>query len=344
MRAERLSAQLLAGDPARDACAVAERLLAVQAQDPRGARLAIRARSTVQHAADVDRALTEDRSLLITWLNRGTLHLVRREDYPLLQLLTTPPQATGNRRRLTQEGVSPDAAERGVQCIVQALADAGPLPREALRDRLDAAGIPTAGQALVHLLMLASLRGLIVRGPLVEGRHAFVLVDDWLGPQAPPDRDAALAELARRYLAGHGPSTERDLAVWAGVTLGDARTGLRAIAGELRDAGDGRVDVGRRDALADPVPRLLGAFDPALCGWRERSWILGAATGVVTTNGIFRPILLAGGVAAGTWSLPAGRPQLHPFGRLARADRLALEADAVAVREFLADSGLADSP
>ena len=42
-------------------------------------------------AADVDRALSEERSLLITWLNRGTLHLVRSEDYPLLHALTTPP-------------------------------------------------------------------------------------------------------------------------------------------------------------------------------------------------------------------------------------------------------------
>jgi hypothetical protein len=38
---ERLVAQLLAGPPARDPVAVVERLLAVQAQDARGARLAI---------------------------------------------------------------------------------------------------------------------------------------------------------------------------------------------------------------------------------------------------------------------------------------------------------------
>ena len=43
--ARRLTAQLLSGAPARDALAVAERLLAIQGQDPRGARLAIRARS-----------------------------------------------------------------------------------------------------------------------------------------------------------------------------------------------------------------------------------------------------------------------------------------------------------
>lgn len=104
--AARLTAQLLAGPPARDPVAVAERLLAVQGQDQRGARLAVRARSEGLSAADVDRALTEERSLLITWLNRGTLHLVRSEDYPWLHALTAPSQRTGNMRRLVQEGVS----------------------------------------------------------------------------------------------------------------------------------------------------------------------------------------------------------------------------------------------
>jgi len=63
MIGERLTAQLLSGPPARDPVAVAERLLAVQGQDPRGVRLAVRARTTDLSATDVDRALTEDRSL-----------------------------------------------------------------------------------------------------------------------------------------------------------------------------------------------------------------------------------------------------------------------------------------
>ena len=43
--AERFTAQGLAGPPERGAADVAERLLAVQGQDPRGARLAVRART-----------------------------------------------------------------------------------------------------------------------------------------------------------------------------------------------------------------------------------------------------------------------------------------------------------
>src|SRR5438477_3722831 len=170
---ERLTAQLLAGPPTPDSVAVAERLLAVQAQDPRGARLAIRARTAGVTAADVDRALTEERSLVVTWLNRGTLHLVLREDYAWLQALTTPPLATGCARRLAQEGVSPDAAERGVAVVERALVEEGPLTRLQLRERLDAARVPTAGQALVHVLLLASLRGVAVRGPMVGREQAY---------------------------------------------------------------------------------------------------------------------------------------------------------------------------
>jgi hypothetical protein len=179
--AERFTSQLLASPAALDPVAVVRHLLAVQGQDPRGARLAIRARTTGLTAAVVDRLLTADRSLLITWLNRGTLHLVAREDYPWLHALTAPALLTGNGRRLAQEGVSPGAAERAVEVIERSLADEGPLTRDQLRDRIARAGVRTERQALVHLLALASLRGLTVRGPMVGRQHAYALVRDWLG-------------------------------------------------------------------------------------------------------------------------------------------------------------------
>lgn len=334
---ERLTAQLLAGTPARDPVAVAERLLAIQAQDGRGARLAVRARTTGLSVTDVDRELTERRSLVITWLNRGTLHLVRSEDYPWLASLTAPRLRTGNARRLMQEGVPPDAADRGVAAIERALTHDGPLDREALRDRVAAAGVPTRGQALVHLLGLASIRGLIVRGPMVDGKHAFVLVREWLGESAPVDRDRALAELARRYLAGHGPASEDDLARWAGLPLRDARAGLGDISSELRERPDGLIDLKRRPRTGElPPPRLLGAYEPALLGWRSRKLLPRDDEPFVVTGGLFRPLALVDGRAAATWTMSNQRLALEPFRRLRPADRAALEADAMDVARFLA--------
>src|SRR4051812_43208013 len=256
MLRERLSSQLLAGPPARDPVAVAERLLAVQAQDPRGARLAVRARTKGLTSADVDRALTEERSLVVTWLNRGTLHLVRSADYPVVQVVTTPPLRTSSERRLAQERVPLKDVERGIATIERSLAEEGPLTSDSLRERIAAAGVRAEGQALYHLLFQASLRGLIVRGPMAGRKQAYVLVRDWIPDAKPVGRDKALGEFARRYLAGHPRAPDRALARWAGIPLRDARAGL----------GAARAPKARRPAELPP-PRLLGAFEPCLLGW-----------------------------------------------------------------------------
>ncbi|HWM62456.1 MAG TPA: winged helix DNA-binding domain-containing protein [Solirubrobacterales bacterium] len=338
MIAERFAAQALAGPPLSDPAAVAGRLLAVQGQDPRGFRLAVRARTEGLSAADVERALGEERALLVTWLNRGTLHLVRSEDYPWLHALTTPPLLTSAARRLRQEGVSPADAERAVATIERALADEGPLTRVQLKERLDTAGVWTDGQALIHLLFLVTLRGIAVRGPMVGKQHAYVLVRDWLGEPKAVDRDAALAELARRYLVGHAPADDRDLARWAGLPLRDARAGMSAIAAELEEE-DGLVRLAERPAaVADgmPPPRLLGAFDPVLLGWVSREEVIGPHTSLVTRNGIFHPFVLVDGRAIGRWRFAKGKVSLEPFEPVPAAAVAALEAEAADVERFLA--------
>jgi hypothetical protein len=331
---------MLSGPPARDALAVARRLTATQAQDPRGARLAIRARSAGLSAAAVDAALDE-RALLVTWLNRGTLHLVASEDYAWLHALTAPPLETGIERRLRQEGVSAAAAGRGVRAIERALAEHGPLARERLRELLAAAGIRVAGQALVHQLALASLRGLIVRGPMAGGQQAFVLARDWLGElarvPASYTRERALAELARRYLAGHAPAEARDLARWAGLPLRDARSGLAAIASSLHERDDGLLELRRDPARARglPPPRLLGAFEPVLLGWCSREQVLAGHESRVVSGGLFRPFAMAAGRAVATWRVRDGRVELSPFAQLDEEVARQLAADAEEVLRFL---------
>jgi hypothetical protein len=337
----RLAAQLLSGTPARTAEDVVRRLLAVQGQDARGARLAIRSRSVDLTAADVDAALTNG-TLLISWLNRGTLHLVTPDDYWWLHPLTTPQLRTSNLRRLAQEGVTPAQADRGAEIVASAVAE-GPRTRAELHTALDAGGVPTGGQALVHILLAATLRGHVVRGPMRGKAHAFVAVRDWLGdPPALPDREELLARLARRYLAGHGPADAGDLAKWAGITLGDARRGLTAISDEVEPAGDGLVDLADRSAPPRlPPPRLLGAFDPLLLGWVSRQAVIGEHHHVVTSNGMFHPVALVGGRAVATWGVRDGAVTISPLEPLRPAAQKALGGDAREVLRFL---GLPDRP
>lgn len=280
-----------------------------------------------------------ERELVVTWLNRGTLHLVRSEDYPLLQTLTTPPLLTSSKRRLRQEGVSEAEAERAIGTIERALAEEGPLTRIQVRERLDSADLWTGGQAMLHLFFLAALRGIVVRGPMIGKQHAYVLVRDWLGEWQSMDREKALAELARRYLVGHQPATDRDLAKWAGLPLRDARAGLAAISSELEEEG-ALVRLIKRPHPRDiPPPRLLGAFDPVLLGWSSREDILGPHTSLVTRNGIFHPFAMVDGRAVAKWGLAGGKLTMEPLQRLPAKVAKALEVDADAVTSFLSPVG-----
>lgn len=329
-------------------------LLAVQAQDRTAWRLALRARVEGVTAADVDRCLSDDRSLLVAWLNRGTLHLVRTEDYPWLWGLTAPTQVVANKRRLAQEGLSPDDVERAVACVDRSLATDGPLRRSELRDRIEALGIRTQGQALVHILFAAVGRGVAVMGPVIGGHHAFASTREWLG-QAPAPlvgerREVALAELARRYLRGHGPATDRDLAKWAGLPLRDARAGLRDVAGELVELEDGLLDLADRRPSAFELearsadrlpPRLLPAFDPCILGWRERQpFVRPADDGRVVAlgGGLFRAVATVDGVAAATWAIRREADRvavtLNPFEPLDVESAEALDAEAADVARF----------
>ena len=311
----------------------------MQGQDPRGARLAVRARTEGLSAADVDSALSEERSLLITWLNRGTLHLVRSEDYPWLQALTTPPLFTGSSRRLGELGLSPAEADRGTRAIAKALAD-GPMTRAQLKERLDSAGVQTEGQAMLHLMFRAALEGVVVRGPMVGKQHAYVLVEDWLGKPGRVDREKALAELALRFLAGHAPASEADLARWAGLPLRDARAGLGAIAKriDVDEEGQIRLRRRRRARAGDPAempPRLLGSFDPVLLGWMPRAPLLGSLEPKIIRGGLFVPFAIVDGRAVGTWRYEKGKVSMELPGRVTKKARAALDADAADVERFM---------
>ena len=207
LRRRRAAAQLLV--PGERTARRVRRLLAVQAQDPRAARLALRTRG----ATAIDES-----ALVTTWLLRGTLHLVAVEDLGWLHGLTGGLARATIERRLAELGAAP---ERSLRVIERALAG-GPLDRAAITARLEAAGLPAEGQIVPHLLGLAASDGTLV----LTGDGCALTGDVVAGGRALPDRDAALAELARRYLAGHGPATPDDLAAWSGPPARRAR-GLR---------------------------------------------------------------------------------------------------------------------
>ncbi|NAS21800.1 winged helix DNA-binding domain-containing protein [Herbidospora sp. NEAU-GS84] len=256
-------------------------LLAVQAQDPKAAALALRARGTGFTRRDVEEAI-RTREITRAWGPRGTLHLIRTDDLPWLLSLTRPSTAT-IARRLAQLGVTGDDLAGRVE---RATFGQGPLTKAELGERLGA-----EGQAIVHLAALAAERGRLVLGPDRGGRATYVHAADWLGAPIAfePDREKALKELGVRYARAHAPATPEDLAYWSGVSLREARRAHH--------------DVPEKEPWHGL--RLLPAFDEFLLGWKERAPMTVPTATIVPGGGMIRPAVVKDGMIVGTWSLGA---------------------------------------
>jgi uncharacterized protein YcaQ len=315
-----------------------------QAQEPPSGRLSIRSRHPTLTSADVERARTEERSIMRLWAMRNTAHLVATDDLPFIRPLFAPLMAAFNRRRLAHFGVDSDAQDRLLSLISKELARHGPLTRKELSQRIERAGTPMDAQRHVHIFPLAVSTGLACMGPGDSG-GTLVAAGDWL-VEDPPDleRDAALTELTRRYFAAFGPATEADYAGWAGLPLGDVRAGIAAVADGLREVSIRGATAWQPKGRARPVPtnlvRLLPAFDTYLMGHRDRDFIAPAEqwAEIGPGGGILRPAITVGGAAVGTWRLrrSGGKlaSELLPFASLNRRVSEAIEAELRDVARF----------
>src|SRR6202165_4359637 len=106
LRRSRVVAQNLQGAGRLSAVDLVRHLAGGQAQVLSAAALALRARARDLEADQVGRARLEERSIVLTWAMRGTLHLVAAEDSGWLVPLVIQPRLANAYRRLAQEGVA----------------------------------------------------------------------------------------------------------------------------------------------------------------------------------------------------------------------------------------------
>jgi hypothetical protein len=306
-RLVRVAAQGLAGRAGTVADA-ARRVVGLQAQDVRACRLAVRVRTNGLTAADVDDAC-RDRKVVRTWAMRGTLHLLAAADFGWLNGLLGPYFAARGAPRRRQLGLDRAVLERASAVLDDVAGE--PLTRAEIVGALAAGGVPldARSQAPPHLLAYAANTGQLCRGPdTATDEPTYVLVREWLGRQDGLDEPAALATLAERYLAGHGPATAEDLATWSGLPVGTARKAFAAIDDRVEPvlAAGARAVALVKQEESDPVPvRLLGHFDAYLLGYRGRALAVPDRhrKDVQAGGGFVMPVVLRDGRAVGTWRL-----------------------------------------
>jgi hypothetical protein len=301
--------------------AVVRRLCGVQAQDAAAARLAIRARTVGLVASDVD----AEPGVVRTWGWRGTLHLLAREDVPWVLSLVAEREHRSVASRWRALELDDRVYARARAALAERLAD-GPATRAELREALAAAGVDASGQRLPHLVRRAAFEGLL-HHPLDGTFAALEPIGD------PPPRDEAIAELVRRHAEGYGPATPDDVAAFSALPRGQILQSSTPESGLERSPRD-RADPETGDARLQDLTLLLGAFDPYLLGYRGYGHVVAEehVRKVWPGGGWIHPVVLVGGVAAGTWKLDGSRLVVDAFGEIPSEG---LKAEAQDVARFL---------
>jgi hypothetical protein len=302
----------------------------------------------------------EERTVVRTWGPRGTLHLLATEDIGWLLPLLGPFFIAGNSRRYAQLGLDPDTIEQGLRAIQTVLAEQAPLTRDELIERLRGEGVRVEGQARPHLLGHAAFKGLICYGPDRGKNPTYVLLRDWVNRGNPLPEEEAQAELARRYLEGHGPASPQDLAAWSGLPMRVVRSAWSRITEqlvevEINGSGSAWMPEAHLAWLDEPlgpgpIVRLLPNFDPYLLGYQTRDFVVSReyAKRINAGGGMLHPTVLVNGRAAGIWKREQTTDYLditvEPFGPLAPEVPAKIEAEAADLARFLGTRARPDRP
>ena len=341
----RLQAQGLIGRAFASPAKVVARHLAMQSQDYAGAKWAVGQRVAGATDQTVESAIVRG-EILRTHVLRPTWHFVAPADIRWLLALTAPRIKAASAPYFRRQGLDAQTLRKSRRVLERQLQDRE-LTRDELAIPLREAGLPVVGEALSYQLIAAELDALICSGARRGKHHTYALLEQRVPPAAALGRDEALAQLALRYLQGHGPALVQDLAWWAGLTIADAKRGVAACKQKLYSAEVGGktywfAELARGAPLSDPVVHLLPNYDEQLIAYRYRGNAVSApiASLVGPGEGIFDGHLLTiDGQLAGGWRRELGKTSVtvsvRLLRRLSRAERRELLSAAERYAAFL---------
>ena len=317
---------------------------AVQAQEYAHSLYAVGLRMLNASERQVEQAIA-DREIVRTWPMRGTIHYVPAEDARwMLALLArrTNRKAASIYRRA---GLTDETFARSGDALAQTLQGGKIATRKELYAALEAAGIATDGeQRGLHLLGYWAREGLICLGPRQGKQPTFTLLDEWVPQARTLEGDEALATLSHRYFTSHGPATTQDFAWWSGLTLTEARLGMKLVERDFaQQTVDGQtywLSATAPDAVAgeSQCAYLLPPYDEFTVAYKDRDSLLHAAF-PNEPYAILGPVVVVDGQLVGSWKRTlkrdAVRIMLTRYAPLGVSQRAAVEQAAWRYAQFL---------
>lgn len=287
--------------------ALVTHLGAVQAQDYPMSKWALGLRLGNTNDAAIEAALDAG-ELVRTHVLRPTWHIVSGQDVRWMLALSGQHIKASAASRDRDLGIDAALYTRTNDLIAKALEGGKHLTREEVMQEIEKGGVPTDSSRAVHFMMSAEVDGIVCNGIMRRKQHTYALLDEKIKPGPMLNREEALTALAERYFSSHAPATLADFHWWSGLPMPDARKGLESIKSQLHSF----EHAGQMYYMAEPLdPNLvrqasvlfLPAFDEYTVSYKDRSTVFDPQwhKTAITSNGIFKPIIVVNGLVVGIW-------------------------------------------
>ncbi|KAA6323533.1 hypothetical protein EZS27_027037 [termite gut metagenome] len=280
---------------------------AIQAQDYAMAKWAV----GIRFSGSTDK-MTEETfnkgEILRTHVLRPTWHFVAPENIRWMLSLSADRIKSSSRSRDRDLGITEELYGQVNRIIQKSLEGNKFLTREAIGKALERSGIAVDASRMTHFMMRAEIEGIVCSGALQGKSHTYALLDERVPPTKPLHKEEALAKLAQLYFTSHCPATLQDFVWWSGLLQTEAKEGLEAVkSGFVAEKMNGQTywiaDTFKNVPSVDTSVYLLPAFDEYIISYRDRKAVLPLEnhSKAISSNGIFRPTIVANGQVMGLW-------------------------------------------
>lgn len=280
---------------------------AVQAQDYPMSKWALGLRLGNTNETAIEAAMNAG-ELVRTHVLRPTWHIVSGPDVRWMLALSGKHIKAASASRDRDLGIDAALYNRTNDLIAKALEGGKNLTREEVMQELERGGVPTNSSRAVHFMVNAEVDGIVCNGIMRGKQHTYALLDEKIKPGLVLSREEALTALAARYFSSHAPATLADFHWWSGLPMPDARKGLESIKSGLHCF----EHAGQTYFMAEPLdPTLLSqssvlflpSFDEYTVSYKDRSTVFDPLwhKTAITSNGIFKPIIVVNGLVVGIW-------------------------------------------
>lgn len=341
---------------------VVSRMNGLHAQLMSAAELQVWARADGITSELIQQALWQTRTLVKTWMWRGTLHIVSAQDFPLFIAGRTTIKSFRRNSWLNYHGVTLDELDALMTGVRDVLTDQR-ITRDQFADQLAAhTGNPKLAELLRSgwgaLLKPSASRGDLCFGENIGQNVTFVNPRHWLGERetawTPVSSDDAMQMIALRFLRIFAPAPVDEFARWFGFEPSDAKKIFKALD---KQGLISEIEIGNwrgwvlTDALSDmeqgslsQTVRLLPHFDPyTLAVAKHCDYLMPNAADhqkrVYRPQGWISPVVLFGGRIVGVWEQETKRGQtlvtLEAFEPLSAVIQEGIEAEVQRLAAFL---------